>query len=207
MSLPGSSASSSPSDAATQSRIRKGKGRAVSGSPHANGHDAAERQDYGEALRAALADDESQEAGENGGQGQDNEATFIYNGLDDEDTQDFIRDASLEHTSYQERLRGVLEGDESEAPDSDDAVRKVRDKRYAIRLCVTDPISLLRSPPVSLMCWYKMLPQLQINRIAMEQQHLRLPAYAARATSACPKPQVPLYDSRDNGIFRPAGRL
>lgn len=138
MSLSDSSASSPPSDAAAQSRIRKGKGRAVNGASRTAGHNEPESQDYDEALKAALSDGEPLEAGENGGQGQDNDSTFIYNGLDDEATQDFIRDAGLKHKSYQERLRGVLEGDESEAPDSDDAVQKVRDKPHKRQLCSTD---------------------------------------------------------------------
>lgn len=97
----------------------KGKGRAVDA-------DEGAEQAYDESLRAALGDDggdDSSTAGPDAGDGaQDDEGTFIYNGLDDEDTQEFIKDASLKHRSYQERLRGVLEGDESEHGEGGDAV-------------------------------------------------------------------------------------
>lgn len=124
MSLPGSSSRRSANGlslpSASSSVKGKGKAREVDvRQTGENGHDSTSPQDYDEAMRAALVDDgESDNGGDGGGQGaqDDADATFIYNGRDDEDTQDFIKDASLEHRSYRERLRGVLEGDEDDAP-------------------------------------------------------------------------------------------
>lgn len=66
-------------------------------------------QDYASAMESALnADDDNDEAADE----DEEEAGFIYDGVDDEDTQTFRKDAAEGKQDYSQRLRGILDDDE-----------------------------------------------------------------------------------------------
>jgi len=66
-------------------------------------------QDYASAMESALnADDDDNEAPD----ASEEEEGFVYDGVDDEDTQTFKKDADEGRQDYSQRLRGILDDDE-----------------------------------------------------------------------------------------------
>jgi hypothetical protein len=66
-------------------------------------------QDYASAMESALnADDDDNE----GPDENEEEEGFVYDGVDDEDTQTFKKDADEGRQDYSQRLRGILDDDE-----------------------------------------------------------------------------------------------